>query len=139
MSRWLLIACLLCPACASGSAPTPGDKTISKVEDPPGPVQPVDPAPPADPNPPANPDPGAGGGGNSSSGSSGDTDHDQECEALWEIAEHLGCGVVKLICAAVEALHVHDAEISCDVAVPLACGLASAAADAAIALCPHHH
>jgi hypothetical protein len=137
MSRWVLLAFLLCPACAAGSpSPAPGgDKSISKVADPPkDPVEPVDPGPPADPDPPA-----GGGQGTSDPGASQQdpSDHHHlDCEALWEIAEHLGCSIVKLICAAVESLPVGSAAIPCDVAVPLACGLASAAADAAIALCP---
>ncbi|APR81262.1 Hypothetical protein A7982_06609 [Minicystis rosea] len=57
------------------------------------------------------------------------------CELLWALADQVGCGLAKLICSALENVPIAGEVISCDVAVPLACGLSSAAADAAAEAC----
>ncbi|MFT3776295.1 MAG: hypothetical protein QM820_63940 [Minicystis sp.] len=132
--RWLLIAALLCPACAAGSGP-PGDsdpisKSDSDPADPPPAAGGDDPAGAADP--PADPgDPTADPSDSPPPGVSGHID----CDAIWAIMDDLACGLAKLICAAVEDIPVAGDLVPCDIAVPLACGLSSAAADAAADLC----
>jgi hypothetical protein len=138
--RWILIVAVLCPACARGSGPPPDDVTTSDkpapTTDPSG--EPAAPAPtapstasspthaaagsPAEPAPASKPP--AGG------------DPSIDCQALWAVADHLGCGVAQLLCVVLESIPSAGAQVPCDVAVPLACGFASSAADAAEALCP---
>ncbi len=55
--------------------------------------------------------------------------------SCWAIADQLGCGIAKLICAALEDVPIAGDLVSCDIVVPLACGLTSAAAGAATEIC----
>jgi hypothetical protein len=140
--RALLLVALLCPACASGTGPSdPGDPDPQKTDSPaprtpsrgdaPAPDPPADvidpPSHPADPpsvTPPAStPDHG--------------DDDDADCKALLELLENLGCAIAQLACAVAKDVHVHGAQVPCDIAVPVACGIGSAVADAAAALCHH--
>jgi hypothetical protein len=137
----LLLVALLCPACASG--PTdPGDPDPQKTDSPAPrtpshgdpPSQTTDPPadesnppshttdPPSVPPPASTPDHG---------------DDDADCKALLELLENVGCAIAQLACAVAKDVHVHGAQIPCDIAVPVACGIGSAVADAAAALCHH--
>lgn len=131
MSRWLVLSFLLCPACVSGSAPSPpapeGDEGVAKVADPPG-----DPALGVDRDPPGDEDPAEQGEVPEDPSGEGES----HCEALWEIAERVGCLVAKLVCAAADDFPIGDVLIPCEVAVPIACGLVSATTDALAELCP---
>jgi hypothetical protein len=132
-ARLMVIAALLCPACATGSGPPPDDgKTTVQPgakEDPRG-----DPATPSG-APADTPDAGTGKPAPSGEPPAGGDAH-VDCQALWTVVDHLGCAVAKLMCAIFEAIPSAGAEVPCAVAVPVACGLTSTAAEAAEALCP---
>jgi hypothetical protein len=123
---WLVLAAVLCSACAGGPDP-PGDPQTSIKSgsgDPGG-----DPGQPSD----GKGDPGKGDPGSKGDPTAGDG---ADCQALWAVVDDLGCDVAKLVCAVLEAIPIGGALVKCDVAVPIACGIASVAADAAEALCP---
>ena len=156
--RWLMIAGLLCPACATGSGPPPLEDTETI---------PKEGAPDASTDPPATgaegsggagesgkPDPGTASGsqpasggsdgaggaapapGGQGSGSGGSQSSALDCQALWAVVDTLGCTLVELVCSALEEVSSAGAEVPCGIAVPLACGVTSAATVAATALCP---
>jgi hypothetical protein len=161
--RWLMIAGLLCPACASGSGPLPPEDLLTIPKS----AAPEDTGD-ASASPPASgvegsggaaassaPNPTAPGSGTASgslpapSGSGGSTPAPGsassappasaphlDCQALWAVVDTLGCALVTLVCGALEDIDSSGAQVPCDVAVPLACGISSAAATAAEALCP---
>lgn len=125
--RWMMAVALLCPACASSQpAPPEGGKSLVDSPDPPSIATPHPSGDDPEDHPPADPT-----GPSESSGK-----EDLDCEALWLIAGHVGCVVAKLVCAAFEELPIGDSKVPCDVAVPIACGLATAASAAAAASCP---
>lgn len=129
--RWMMGIVLLCPACASQPAPPDGGKSLVEISDPPATGaprpnvdDPEDQAPAEDPPDPAD---------TTASDDTGPVDLD--CNALWLVAGHVGCVVAKLVCAAVENLPLGNTTLPCDVAVPVACGIVTAATEAAAAAC----
>ncbi len=157
--RALLMLALLCPACATGSGPLdPGDPAPAKT-DTPAPDPPADEAekqppakdPPASPAPsstsPSSPPPSSTPSSTPPSSTPpastppastpGHGGADVDCEALLALVDDLGCAIARFVCAVAANIPVHGADVPCDIAVPVACGLSSAVADAAVALCRH--
>jgi hypothetical protein len=115
--RWLLCCALLCPACAGAeSAPDPAPVTAALPADPGAAVR-------------------AGSVGDPSSSSDPPSPGSAECEALLGLAGEIGCGIVKLWCAAATVITVGHAKIPCDIAVAFACDVAGDAVAAAEKLC----
>jgi hypothetical protein len=139
---WLVLSVFLgCAACGGSPEPPQDPQTSTKSgsgnpgSDPAKPSGGSDGTSTADPSKggPAQVAPGSSdpGSGNHTSDSTND------CKALWDVVDDLGCDVAKLVCAVLEAIPVGGAQVKCDIAVPLACGIASAATAAAEAACPH--
>jgi hypothetical protein len=138
----LCAACVAGAACGSESAPAPpestakgdGNTTIdtgSKPEDPSGKGS----------GGASTAGPSAGSSAGSGDGSSGQgaglPTHggDIDCHKLFDGIRAFGCSLARLVCAAVESVHVGGTSIDCGAVVDVACGTLTIAAAAAEGLC----
>jgi hypothetical protein len=123
---------LLCVACASGeTAPTPAPVTAA----PSAPVASDHEGSSGDPSSAGDPTATSSAPASSGSPASPGSPGSAECQALASMLGEIGCGVVKLWCAAASAVTIGHTKIPCDVAVAFACDLADDAAAAMAALC----